>query len=130
MLYLKTDFISYLIQLPQTKADFLLKNKIQIRTLKDKEDKKDQKPMDVNTNEYFNYIKLWEASLNYHINLQNVKSFYKLMEFLNLRVVTNSILVVFESSEALETFKKTPKGIQILLDNFCLSTKLVFKPVI
>ncbi len=82
--------------------------------------------------EYLNYIELCAASFNYQLNLQNIKNIWQKLEHINLRMCLNSLWIVFQKEEIIESDDNLPKikGLQALIDNVSLSTLIHNKPVL
>lgn len=132
--HVKTEIINWILKMPQMRSDYLLKHKILVVSPQEKlgdESHEANNAYPKKLKEYLNYIELCTASLNYQINLQDIKNIWQKLDHINFRMCVNSLWIVFQKEKALEetTELNKIKGLQALIDNIHLSTLLHLKPV-
>lgn len=117
--FLRTDFVSYLMALPQLKPDYLLKKKISL-VEEQKENSESIKIADWITRDKKNqnYADLLQGVMNYNLNQQNLEHIWMRCSCLEIRAIVCSFQVrVYSKGE------NTP-GLQASIENIRFSTTL------
>ena len=119
-MYLKLDLINYIINLPQLKTDYLMRNKLVII----KEEKK-QKKIEIKKDNY-NYLEFFESYMNYQLN--SAKNIFNKCTHVSIKVFLSSLKLFFFQNEEFKDkvlpLDCTIKGFQAVIDEMKLSAHI------